>query len=296
MPFRRFFLLLCLFAAAPAHSATVIDNYSTETNDRFQDSDDPDQFFLSNFPLSGVGQDSNGRWATLIGPNTIISANHFKPSGAISFVPDNDPNSAVIELGISGDSQRIGTSDLWLARLDAFAPSDLQIYDIETEEISPNNIPTQRASFSFRDQEVLMSGRSPSSFPNTRDQVYGTNLAHDFFSDNVDGLGDVEAIRMNYDTDPSETTFEMFLQGGDSGAPLFIDNGNNELLLLGINSFVSTDDETGDPIASFSSYVGNDSEEIDSTIAQYQAIPEPGVVYLIGLALVGLTVRRSRVA
>jgi len=295
MVFRHFLLLLSLFAAGTAHSATVIDNYSTETNDRFQDSDNPDRFFLSTFPLSGVGQDSNGRWATLIGPNTIISANHFKPSGSVSFFPDNVPNSVAIELGISGDSQRIGTSDLWLARLDAFAPSNLQVYDIATEEIFQPFSPLQRASFPFRDEEVFMSGLSPASFPNTQDQVYGTNRAFDYFSDNVDGLGDVEAIRMNYDTDPSETFFEMFLAGGDSGAPLFIDNGNNELLLLGINSFISTD-ESGDPIASFSSYVGNDSDEINAIIAQYQAIPEPGVVYLIGLALVGLTTRRSRTA
>jgi hypothetical protein len=295
MIFRRSLLLFSTIAATSADAAMTIDNYSSATNDRFQDSDSPDQFFLSNFPLSGVGQDSNSRWATLIGPNTIISANHFKPSGTISFYPDNDPTSAAVELGITSDTKRIGTSDLWLARLDDFAPSNLQIYDIETENISEPISPVGRAEFSFRDSEVFMTGRSPSTFPSTQNQAYGTNLAYDFHSDNVDGLGDVEAIRMNYDTNPSETTYESFFQSGDSGAPLFIDNGNNELLLLGINSFTNSD-TNGDPVASFSSYVGNDSEEINATIAEYAAIPEPGVVHLIGLALVGLTVRRSRTA
>lgn len=248
-----------------AHGAMIIENYTTETNDRFQDSDDPDQFFLSSFDLSGVGQDNNGRWATLIGSNTIISANHFKPTGTISFYADNDPNSTAIEIGLSGDAQRIGTSDLWVARLSEFAPSNLAIYDIATEEISESAIPGQPANFTFRDEEAFMVGRSPATFSNTQDQAYGTNLMNDFFSGNVSGLGDVEALQMNYDPGSAETAYESFFQSGDSGAPLLFNNGSNEPLLLGINSFITTDDVTGDPEASFSSYVGNDSAEINIT-------------------------------
>jgi len=73
-----------------AHTAMLVDNYTSATNDRFQNSDDPDQFILSSYDLTGVGQDSNGRWATLIGSNTIISANHFRPSGVVTFYASND--------------------------------------------------------------------------------------------------------------------------------------------------------------------------------------------------------------
>ena len=92
----------------------VIDNYSSAVNDRFQSADAPDQFFVP-FDLSGVGQDASGRWATLIGPNTIISANHFAPSGSISFYPDNTNTTAAIQIAITSDAQRIGSTDLWLA-------------------------------------------------------------------------------------------------------------------------------------------------------------------------------------
>jgi len=278
--------------ATSAHAAMLIDNYATETNDRFQNSDDPDQFFLSSFDLSGVGKDSNGRWATLIGTNTIISANHFKPSGTITFFADNDANSTPIQIELSGDSQRIGNSDLWLARLEDFAPSNLTIYDIATEEITDNGDPFVPTDFSFQDEEAFMVGLSPSSFPNTQDQAFGTNLMNDFFTGNVSGLGDVEALEMRYDTDPSETEFESFFRSGDSGGPLLFDNGNDELLLLGINSFVTTDN--GDPVASFSSYVGNDSSEINAIVTQYAAIPEPSIALLIIVALICLFLFRSR--
>lgn len=122
--------LFAILSLLPALKAAIqIDSYSSPIHNRFEDSDDPDQFFLSSFDFSGVGQDSNGRWATLIGENTIISANHFKPSGSISFYPDNDPASPAVTLGITSDSQRIGNSDLWLARLDSYAPTSIQIYD-----------------------------------------------------------------------------------------------------------------------------------------------------------------------
>lgn len=293
MHLQHYLALFSLIASTSSHAAILIDNFSSATNDRFQDSDSPDQFFINNFPLSGVGQDSNGRWATLIGTNTIISANHFRPSGTVSFYADNDPASTAIQFGITSDSQRIGTSDLWLARLDGKAPPNLQIYDIATENITAGINPFARAEFSFRDEEVLMTGRSPSSFPNIQDQAYGTNLAFDYDERNVDGLGDVESIQMNYDTSPSETAYESFFRSGDSGAPLFLDVGNNELQLLAVNSFV-TRDVNSDPVASYSSYVGNDSEEINNIIADYGAVPEPSTVSLITVGMIGLIVRRKR--
>lgn len=284
-------ILSCFLAlSSVAHGAMEIDNYTSATNDRFQDADDPDEFFLRDFDLSGVGQDSNGRWATLIGSNTIISANHYKPSGTISFFANNSPSSTLVQMTLSGDAQRIGNSDLWVARLNEFAPSNFAIYGIATETISEPASPVQRANFSYRDQQAFMVGRSPANFPNNQDQAYGTNLIYDYFVGNVSGLGDVEALQLNYDTNPSETDYESYFQVFDSGAPLLFDNGNNELLLLGINSFINED-----PKISFSSYVGNDSTEINNLIAQYEAIPEPSVTVLTALFFIGLLSRRSRI-
>ncbi|MEJ6580729.1 MAG: hypothetical protein QNL33_16870 [Akkermansiaceae bacterium] len=119
----------------------MIDNYSSVANERFRNTDDPDQLILTTFDLSGVGQDTNGRWATLIGTNTIISANHFKPSGSIFFYPDNNASSTAVELGISGDVERIGTTALWLARLDQHAPSRIQPLNYATTVISAPTSP-----------------------------------------------------------------------------------------------------------------------------------------------------------
>jgi hypothetical protein len=267
-----------------------IDNYSSATNNRFEDADNPDQFFLSSFDLSGVGQDSSGKWATLIGPNTIISANHFKPSGTLTFYPDNDPTSPAVSLGLSSDSQRIGNSDLWLARLDDFAPASLAIYPYATENIAESPSPTRPADFSFHGETAYMTGRSPGGFPNTRDQAYATNVLDDFNIRTVDSLGEVGALEMNYFT--NATPFEGFFQGGDSGAPLFLEQ-DGELILLGINSYI-TRDAVGNPVASYSSYTGNDSDEIASIVAAYAAIPEPTPLSLLGLSLIATCMRRRR--
>lgn len=273
-------------------SAIVIDSYSSATNDRFQDADNPDQFFLSSFDFSGVGQDpDNGAWAALIGPNTIIAANHAKPSGSINFYPDNDPNGTAISLGISGDSQRIGNSDLWLARLDSFAPSGLRIYDYATENISESPSGLFPANFSFRGEVGYLTGRSPGAFANDQDQAYGTNEIDDFLIRNVDGLGDVEALELNYDS--GATQYEAFLRGGDSGAPLFLEQGNGTLLLLGVNSYIRNDSE-GNVVASYSSYTGNDSDEINAIVASYAAIPESTTVTLLSISLSALFLRRRR--
>ncbi len=281
-------LAVAALAVAPAHAA-ILFNYSTESNDRFQNSDIPDQFILSTFDLSGVGQDANGVWATLIGPNTIIAANHFRPTGSVFFYPDNDPNSAAVELGITGDTQRIGDTDLWLARLSSHAPATITIFDYATQQISQPNSPA--GSFPYQNEPVFMTARSPGSFPATQDQAYGTNEISGFLeNDTSTNLGTLDVFRLDYD--PGDTAFETFAQVQDSGAPLLYNDGSGGLLLLGINSYVTT--SNGDPVATYASYVGNESEEIDLLVAQWAAIPEPSLTGMLLIAGAGVLVVRRR--
>ena len=130
-----FLAALVVPAVLPLEAAIIIDNYSSAANDRFQDADSPDQFIVSSLDLSGVGQDANGRWATLIGPNTIISANHFKPTGSVFFHPGNDPAAPGVEVGISSDVERIANTDLWLARLESHVPSQIMAIEYATTAI-----------------------------------------------------------------------------------------------------------------------------------------------------------------
>jgi len=260
-----------------AQAAMLVDNYAAATNARFENSDSPDQFFLSAFDLSGVGQDSNGRWATLIGPNTIISAHHFRPSGVIRFYDGNNAGATPVELTITTDATRIAGSDLWIARLSAHAPSSLAIYDYATQAINPpgNNDP-------YQGDTVYMTGRTPSGFTITQSQAFGENIVSGFVENaTISSLNSTNVDALAFQYDPGDTTYESFYRSGDSGAPLFTPDGNGGLLLLGVASFVTTDSQTNDPIASFASYTGDDSNLIDSQVATWAAVPEPGSFLLL---------------
>ena len=275
-------------------AAIQIDNYDTVINDRFQDSDDPEQFLLDEFDLSGVGQDSNGKWATLIGPNTILSANHFTPSGNLSFFPGNDPNATPWQTDVTSDTLRINDengngTDLWIARVDAMAPVGIQQMDFATQniELGPNPFDT---AF-FEGDPVFMAGRSPSSFTATIDQAYGTNKVSGYIEDqSADGLGQNSLDLIALSDDPGETTYEAFLQSGDSGAPLLWEV-DQSLQVLGVNSAI--DDENGN---SFINYIGNESDTIQSQVDAWATVPEPGAALPASLAgfLLVLWMRRYR--
>ncbi len=275
----------------PALSADmIIDNFTAATNDRFFDGDSPDEFFLRDFDLSGVGRASNGNWATLISSNVIIGANHVKPAGSVFFYADNNPSSTPIELAITTDAQRISDTDFWVARLATDAPVSLQIYEYAATPITTS---AELLLSPYFNELVYMTGRSPTSQTSSRDQAFGTNITSGFVGDSTAaGLGSVDAFRLEYDS-PGGTIYESFLQGGDSGAPLLFDNGNGGLTLLGVNSFIATSNPGGDPIASFVSYTGNDATEISAFIAQ-AAVPEPvATAMILALGLATLVIIRQ---
>ena len=74
--------------------------------------------------------------------------------------------------------------------------------------------------------------------------------------------GRTDAILFANDAEGSSdfVPFETLVQGGDSGAPNFIEQ-NGELMFIGVNSFVSETDFSG------ITYVGNYAEEITAFIA-----------------------------
>lgn len=280
----------------PGSAAIIIDNYDTATNDRYQDADDPDQFFLNTYDLSGVGMDNNGRWATLIGPNTILSANHFKPSGTITFYPGNDPTATPVQIGLSSDSLRItnadGGTDLWIARLESFAPISLKVYNYAIDQISEPNSPV--ATTLYEGESAIMTGRSPADFGNTIDQAFGTNVISDFIENEpitISGSSYViDTLRLSYDTGGSN--YEAVVQPGDSGAPLLYDDGT-DLIVLGVNTYVGTNN--GNPVLSGISYTGNDADAITAQVDAWAAVPEPLAALPAGMAaLVFIMVRRRR--
>jgi len=167
------------------------------------------------------------------------------------------------------------------------APVGIQQMDFATQEVDLGSNPT---AF-FEGDPVFMTGLSPSSFPAVNDQAYGQNIISDYFEDqSVNGLGQDSLDLIALSDDPGETTYEAFLQSGDSGAPLLWEV-DQSLQVLGVNSAI--DDENG---ISFISYVGNESDTIQSQVDAWAAVPEPGAALPAGLAgfLLVLWMRRNR--
>jgi hypothetical protein len=81
---------------------------------------------VSQFPWSGVGRGTSGRWGTVISPSYIISANHFPPSGTVRFYYTNDPNGGFEDRTIVS-SQQVPGGDVWLAKLDSPVSSNVAI-------------------------------------------------------------------------------------------------------------------------------------------------------------------------
>jgi len=297
-------ILVSFVLAGNLHAQTIIANFSDDTNDRFTDSP---SFIGAGLDFSGVS--SEFRWATLISNNVIVSANHFRPSSA-TFYEDNDPSKSPVVRNVTS-GQRIGNTDIYLAVLDAPVPSNITSYNFVSSNISapafdattnPNTFPAG----TLQNQEVLTVGVSPTSRQDrSQDQAIGRNRIAGYVEDlpflsssNVDAL----VLIQDQVGDPGFVENESQLRTGDSGAPLFVEQ-DGELVLLGINSFVAADETT-----TFSgvSFLGNDADQInqfiaanavaseDISLATVNAIPEPSCLSLALFAIATIGFKRRR--
>jgi hypothetical protein len=271
-------------------SAITIDSFSTDTNDRF---DNDGSFVLNGFDLSGVGFSSDGRWGTLVSNNVFISANHLHPSvgQTLTFHATNDPNGAPITRTVTS-GQRIGTTDLWVGVLSAPVTGSYTSYSLQTADIANS------AAFSgslLDGATGYMVGRSSTNWAsNVHDIAVGTNVFDAWVEDSTAGGSTDDALSAIYQFGPNDTTYEALLQGGDSGAPLFVISGS-DLVLTGVNWWVGTAEisATTYDLSGFS-YVGNYDVEISNFISA-NAVPEPSTyAALLGLAGLGWANRRRR--
>lgn len=295
---RSFFLTLGVFFFVGLDSASAqlwIENFSEATNDRF--TDDPN-FIGAGFDFSGVGRtfnnqtNINGRWGTLISPNAVLTAQHFRPSAGSTYVfyPDNDPNSTPYEAVVT-NTMRVGNSDLSIAILDRNVDPSIAVYDFLTDEYvgdepvittDPDGSTSTAARFNIDPSEIdiigeraLVFGRSPSpSLNSTTSQAVGENLVF-AYSENVPFNSNTDNDSFIFQRDavgtPNALTHETFVQGGDSGSPVFlIDNATNELVLLGVNSF-----QLSGPgfQSSGVTYTGNQMDEINAILNANMIVP-----------------------
>jgi hypothetical protein len=146
---------------------------------------------------------------------------------------------------------------------------------------------------------AYLFGRSPEADdgnPNEwiRSQAVGRNSITGYV-ENINFLGntDNDALLLFYEGGggAGSVQYEAYLQGGDSGAPMFVDI-NGQLVLLGTNAFINTGGLGGTPpIFSGINYTGNQAAFITNYI---NAVPEPSVVFLLALGQLGCLFRRRR--
>jgi len=278
MKLATFLAAYCILGTLAVRADIMISGYSAAANDRFTDSS---QFIANGYNLSGIGQNGVGRWATLISRNVVVSANHGPPSGPITFFSSNNPASSSFSYTVT-NSTRIGTSDIWLGRLNQAVDASVSNYEFATE-VLPGTNPTLAGI--YQGAVGLMVGRSPAARPAHQDQAFGLNRISGY-AQNVSFLGGLTNAFLLINDAPGDSNFvpfEALVQGGDSGAPMFVATSATSLRLLGINSFLFSDSTTGLPIGSGVSYLGSSAQQVQNFIS-VSAVPEPNSIFLVVIA------------
>lgn len=262
-------------------SAININGFSTQANDRF--ASDP-SFIASAYDLSGVTIANDGRWVTMISENVFLSAHHFFPANgtSVTFYGSNDPAGSTATRTIQS-SQRIGSSDLRIGTLNAGLGSGFTFYNFAIDDTNNNNtasggpLGSRANSESFINSpyylaDAYMFGRSPTSFSVSQDVAVGRNKL-DVWFDGVTAAGttdDAMGARIDAQSESNFLPYEAFLQVGDSGAPMLVEDGSGGLTIVGINWFIGT---VGEDNYNGFSYVGNYDAEIQ-TYLDVNPVPE----------------------
>ena len=291
----RLFATLIIFPsfwlATSVQAAIIIDSFSSPAHDRF--SNDP-SFVANGYNLSGIAiadlnpgtntSSTDGRWLTMISPNVFLSVHHasfYPPNGqSVTFYSSNDPLGSSTTRTVHS-SQRIGTSDIRIGALNTPLPSSYASYDYASASFDLTGVPpgsvVETPLAPYYGENAFLFGRSPTIWATENDIAVGRNVLDRWVVD-ADGTHDaIGAIRDSVG-DSNYSSSEAYLQVGDSGGPLMIDDGFGGLTIVGLNWFIDTlGDES--QINGFS-YLGNYSDDIDTYLAAHP-VPEPRQIALL---------------
>lgn len=300
-PARALIIGLVFLPAVAANAATSIQSFSPATNDRL--ANDP-AFVGAAYDYSGVGRDATGRWLTMLSSTVFISANHYHPSGLVTFYPGNDPL-AVPETSTVASAERIGVTDLYIGTLAAPLSGSIASYGFVTVPLTNANF----GSSPLFEELAYMGGISPTTTGyganKATNETVGTNLLEGFEKEAaaLGGFGDLLITVNNQPGDGaygfSLTTYEAQLASGDSGSPLFVISGGH-LVLAGIALGVTTEPTDIDPgpgvagrVLSAFGYTGGSAEKIQSYLdTGALPVPEPGALVLVFISLTAVCRRR----
>jgi Dockerin type I domain len=203
-------------------------------------------------PWAGVGRDSSlDRWATLISPSFIISANHYCPSvgDTIQFDYTNNPNGPIetrtvtasewLQVAVPGD-----TGDVWIGKLNS-PITDLPSYPIL-------NLPTQAGDNTpYGGLGISTFGLSTSA-PGTatsvrlgRNVINSNSAVYASFDPTFTNVSNAYIYSFDYDS-PGVGPDESQVMVGDSGAPSFFLYAGGSPALLGLHWYNTANVISGD--------------------------------------------------
>lgn len=273
--------------AVETSAALFVTGYTPQTNDRFTNHPN---FIAGSFNLSGIGQTSTGQFATAVSGNVVIGSWKNRPTGQVYFFENNNPTSSPIVRNILSPTRIAGT-DLFLGTLDAALPTTITPFKFTRTTLSgPTNALTSAGPFAGLNTFVFgTSDIVPGSYPGAagytnqrvgRNRVGGPLLANGYVENltlpGFDGTNmDSLIVHRNVSTESNFVDYEAWMQAGDEGAPVFMEDGG-QLTLLGTNLF-----NWGSLATSVAlSFVGNSASSIDGFI-EANTVPEPMTVFAV---------------
>lgn len=279
--------LFVVSMAVETSAALFVTGYTPETNDRFTNHP---SFIAGSFNLGGIGQTSSGQIATAVSANVVIGSWKNQPTGQLYFFEGNNPTSSPIVRNILSPTRIAGT-DLFLGVLDSALPTTITPFNFTRTTLSgPPGVITGAGPFAGVNTFVVgTSNIGPGSYPGAAgytNQRVGQNrvggpVLNNGFVENLslggfDGTNmDALMLHKNFPGEANFVQYEAWMEAGDEGAPVFMEDGG-KLTLLGTNLFNWAMPTTFVAV----SFVGNSATAIDNFI-QANTVPEPMTIFAV---------------
>ena len=260
---------LLAMLATPA-AALTINGYSTADNSRFVSgypnapvSNTSSSFLGAGYDWSGVGwlsANSNECFA-LLGPDTILIANHYKPvlPSTVQFFSTDGQLKAYTVVDEPGKHDYPWTNDLIVGTLASPIPAsdNVNYYSILFQGYNAN---------SYVNDNLLLYGSGDSVGWNqlaaAGKLLYGANGPYGSDSSNY----------LKYEYDPL-TPNRAVVQRGDSGSPTFIATGVKGQMYLAGGHFLLYTDNYGNSSAGVDSFTSMSLPTLDSDMGQTGFLP-----------------------
>jgi len=284
---RLAFLTFSIACIQPVLGVLALENFQADKHHRF--ANDP-AFIGSGYDWSGVAR--AGQWATMISSTYFVSAVHSHPSVGTSLIfhEDNDPAGTTVTRTVNSLTTVAGT-DIIIGRLNATPGPTIAYYSVASNTTNETDFP----SSPYSDRTAFIVGKNNTGSGTTQFRV-GRNDLDGFFDSVSVGSTTSDAITFDDDRNTAQSLGddEAFLQSGDSGAPMFITQGG-DLVLVGTNWFITSDES---PDFSGTTFLPNHIDAINAIMATggesltLVAVPEPSSLLLLTLG--GITLLRRR--